>query len=296
MTRSAETQEFLSRLAVTPDGEDRFVGTCHPAWPGRAFGGQVMAKALQAAAATVDTETMQPWSIHIYFHAPMASGQPATYTVERIKDGRTLANRRVQVEQDGKLRSTATVVMGVPGEGPEHRWEVPPVPLPEELTPRERVVHPSIVALDKDLGEMGYPVDSQIDLRIVESTGTAEDDEHSVDGSVASTRRPVWMKVLVDLPDDAVTSASALCYLSDIILGTTALVPHGGRDGATGLQLGALELSLWFARPAPMDQSLLFALGTPFGGAGRALVQGVVHDAAGDVVALAVQNALMRWA
>jgi acyl-CoA thioesterase-2 len=104
------------------------------------------------------------------------------------------------------------------------------------------------------------------------------------------------MRVTVDLPDDPLTAASVLCYLSDITLGTTALEPHGGRGGATGLQLGALELSLWFTRPAPMDQWLLFAFGTPFAGGGHALVQGVVHDADGDVVAMAVQNALMRWA
>lgn len=289
MTHSTESQEFLARLEVTPDGDDRFVGSCHPAWPGRAFGGQVVAKALQAAAATVDDPGMHPWSIHTYFHAPMASGKPATYEVERIKDGRTLVNRRVRVAQDGKLRATALVVLGSPGQGPKHRWEVPPVPLPEELTPEERLVHPSLAPIDADFEAMGYPADSQVDLRFVAESGDA-----SV--SPDSTRRPAWMRLKVELPDDAVTAASVLCYLSDITLGTTALEPHGGRGGAPDLQLGALELSLWFTRPAPMGQWLLFDFGTPFAGGGRALVQGVIHDADGDVVAMAVQNALMRWA
>lgn len=274
--------EFLGRLTVTPDGEDRFAGTCHPGWPGRAFGGQVAAQALQAAAATVDGMGMEPWSIHTYFHAPVASGAPARYEVLRIKDGRTLASRQVRVVQEGRLRVTAMALFGVPGTGPDHQWGAPDVAPPQAFPPEDRLIHPTVAPVDTDFAGLGYPDESRVDLRITR-------DEADATGHV-----PAWMRVTVDLPADPVTSASTLCYLSDITLGTTALGPHGGRDATTHLQLGAMELALWFARPVPPGTWVLFQLGTAFAGGGHGLAHAVVYDQAGEVVAIAAQNALMR--
>lgn len=282
MPGASPSSEFLDRLLVAPGDGDAFTGTCHPAWPGRAFGGQVVAKALHAAASTVDAQRMQPWSIHAWFHAPVASGEPADYVVTRVKDGRTLASRLVQVMQDGRLRVTAMVLMGAPGAGPEHQWGAPDVPAPEALRPEDRLIHPSVVPVDADFEAMGYPEDSCVDLRL--TRGDAD----------ATGHVPAWMRVTAELPDDPVISAATLCYLSDITLGTTALGPHGGRDNAAGLQLGAMELALWFAKPAPPGAWLLFQLGTAVSGGGRALAHAVVYDADGDVLAIAAQNALMR--
>lgn len=283
MADASPTSEFLGRLQVSRDGaDDAFSGTCHPAWPGRAFGGQVVAKALHAAACSVDDADMQPWSIHAWFHAPVASGERADYVVTRVKDGRTLASRQVQVLQDDRLRVTAMVLMGAPGTGPEHQWGAPDVPMPEVLRPEERLIHPTVVPVDADFAGMGYPEESCVDLRLTR------------EGADATGHTPAWMRVTAHLPDDAVTSAATLCYLSDITLGTTALGPHGGREGATGLQLGAMELALWFATPVPPGEWLLFQLGTAVSGGGRALAHAVVYDRDGDVVAIAAQNALMR--
>lgn len=276
--------EFLSRLTVVPGGDDRFTGTCHPGWPGRAFGGQVAAQALQAAAATVDDPALEPWSIHTYFHAPVTAGEPVAYEVVRVKDGRTLATRHVRVVQDGRLRVTATVLLGVPGDGPEHQWGAPDTDGPDAFVPEERLIHPTVAPVDADFTALGYPAESRVDLRL-----TREDPD-------ATGHTPAWMRVTVELPHTAAISASTLCYLSDITLGTTALGPHGGRAGTTNLQLGAVELALWFARPLPPGGWVLFQLGTTFSGGGHGLAHAVAYDERGDVVAVAVQNALMRHA
>lgn len=282
MPRHDDATGFHRRLTVSPEGDDRFSGTCHPGWPGRAFGGQVVAKALHAAACTVDDDQMQPLSIHAWFHAPVASGEHAHFDVSRVKDGRTLATRQVQVIQDDRLRVTAMALMGRPGAGPEHQWGAPAVPAPDAVTPEERLVPPSVAPVDADFAALGYPDDACVDLRFTR----AEPD--------ATGHVPAWMRVTAQVSDDAVTAASALCYLADITLGTIALGPHGGREATTHLQLGALELALWFMKPIPPGEWVLFQLGTAASGGGHGLAHAVAYDQSGEVVLMAMQNALMR--
>lgn len=268
---------------MAPSGDDVFVGTCHPAWPGRAFGGQLAAQSLQAAARLADP-ALKPWSLNIYFHAPTQAGVPAQYRVTPLKRGRTIATFQVSVEQDGSLRATAIVMFGAPAEGPEHQFERPETMPPSAVPPVDRLLHPTVLPPEEDHEAQGYPAESLIEMRIPDEAY----------GNEFGPR--TWMRVLTQLPEDPVTLASALCYLSDITLGTTALQPHGGRDASAGLQLGALELALWFAGPADLSQWTLFSQDSAFAGGGHALAHGLFYNSEGDVAAAAVQNALMRWA
>jgi acyl-CoA thioesterase-2 len=278
-------QEFLARLDVTKVTADHFEGTCYPGWPGRAFGGQLAAQSLRAATATASPDFI-PWSIHAYFHAPVRANEPIDYIVRRVKDGRTTATRQVMAEQDGKLRVTAMVALGESAHGPQHQFAPPDVPGPEHLTPVERLLEPSVLSPDQDHVALGYPAEALVELRIVPS-----DMDRSDAGTFA---RRVWMRVLPDIPDDPVTVAAALTYLSDISLGTTALEPHGGRAALADLQLGALELALWFTRAAPLSQWTLFSQDSAYAGLGHGLSHGAFFTASGDVIGIAVQNALMR--
>lgn len=56
------TAEFLARFCVSakPGVEGTFIGACLPAWPGRAFGGQLAAQCLQAAFAVNPLAEMKP--------------------------------------------------------------------------------------------------------------------------------------------------------------------------------------------------------------------------------------------
>ena len=277
-----QLQEFLGRLAVTAAGSDTFFGTCQPAWPGRAFGGQLAAQILQAAAATVPEE-MSPESLHVYFHAPVRANEPAQYLVERVKQGRTLASRRVRIEQDGSLKASAMALFGVPADGPSHEYAQPPALDPEQLPARARFIDTEILPLDADWQALGYPAEALIDLRMIENPAVE-----------MGYRIQSWMKVVPRLPEDPLTVASTLAYLSDLTLGSTAMGPHGGRANATDLQLGALELALWFAGPARLHEWTLFSTNSAFAGYGHGLAHGIFHNSDGDVAAIAVQNALMR--
>lgn len=285
MPDDPRTQEFLSRFAVEAVGDDRFAGTCYPAWPRRAFGGQLAAQTLQAAAATAPTDRHLPWSLHIYFHAPVAANEPIEYEVVRVKDGATLASREVRVMQDGKLKATSMVLLGVSADGPEHQYSLPPTLPPDMVPPEERLLDPTVVPTDADYEAMGYPAEALVEVRVVREEHREEQE---------AFRSPTWMRVTVPLPDDAVTTATTLCYLSDITLGTTALEPHGGRAATTDLQLGAIELCLWFTAGARLAEWTLFAQDSVFAGQGHGLAHGTFYTSDGAFIGAALQNALMR--
>ena len=283
----SDADDFLGRFKVIPEEGDHFSGTCYPGWPGRAFGGQLAAQSLHAAALTAP-DGMEPWSTSIYFHAPVRSNEPIDYEVVRIKDGRTTSTRQVRINQDGKLRATSMSLFGRPGEGPEHHVSRPRATAPDALPPVDRIVHPTVVPPDADFEALGYPSEALIELRI--------DEVDPAIGTDPGLFRQVWMRVQPPIPQDSRTAAMTLCYLCDITLGTTALQPHGGRDATTNLQLGAIELALWFTGPANLNDWSLFSQETSFAGGGHGLSHGLFYDASGRIVAVAGQNALMRIA
>lgn len=285
----AATSEFLARLSVEHVADDRFTGACSPGWPGKAFGGQLAAQSLQAASATAPAG-MVPWSLHAYFHAPVAANERIDYDVERVKDGRTTSARLVRLTQDGKARVTVMVLFGLPGEGPEHGYLRPDAPPPRMTPPQLPLVDPTVLPPEADWASLGYPAEALVEVRVSH--------EHRVEEQEDSRAfaLPVWMRVVAEIPRDAATVASAICYLSDITLGTTALEPHGGRAGTTDLQLGAIELAFWFAESASLNEWSLFNQESSYAGGGHGLSHGVFYNSEGRVSAIAVQNALMRFA
>ena len=59
------------------------------AWQ-RVYGGQVLGQALVAASRTVDDTARSAHSLHAYFLRPGDPNHPILYTVDRIRDGRSL--------------------------------------------------------------------------------------------------------------------------------------------------------------------------------------------------------------
>ena len=70
----------------------------------RIFGGQVMAQTLIAAYKTVDNEHFAH-SFHSYFLRPGDLEKPITFTVDRIRDGKSFTTRTVKAIQDGEALS-----------------------------------------------------------------------------------------------------------------------------------------------------------------------------------------------
>src|SRR6478736_943886 len=85
-------------LRLEPQTEDCFRAHNEPSRFGRTFGGQLLAQAMHGAAATVSEHA--PHSLHAYFVASGASDLPLDISVDRVRDGRSMATRHVDVAQD----------------------------------------------------------------------------------------------------------------------------------------------------------------------------------------------------
>ena len=90
--------QFDELIHLEPHGADTFVGT-GPRYPwGGLYGGQIVAQALRAAAATVEPAFV-PHSLRAYFIRAGDHTEPVRYEVDRIRNGRSFCTRRVVARQ-----------------------------------------------------------------------------------------------------------------------------------------------------------------------------------------------------
>jgi acyl-CoA thioesterase-2 len=240
----------------------------------RTFGGQVAGQALVSAVRTV-ADGFTVHSLHGYFLRPGAPTVPTVYLVERVRDGRSFATRRVTGMQNGRAIFSMSASFHTGDEGPTHQDRAPVVVPPEEL--------PDLVGAPGPQDPWYVTEWPDWDIRRVpaEALHTRPD---------AAAQQQVWMRYRHELPPDPVFHVCALAYMSDMTLLGSARVPHP--DAVT--QGASLDHALWFLRPFRADEWLLYDQTSPSAGFGRALTQGRIYDRAGNMVAAVVQEGLMR--
>ena len=118
---------------LSPHGTDVHVGT-GPQYPwGGLYGGQIVAQALRAATLSVDSG-LEPHSIRAYFIRRGDHNEPVRYEVDRIRNGRSFATRRVVARQAVGAILNAESSFQRPEPAPKVQTLVmPQVPLPNEL-------------------------------------------------------------------------------------------------------------------------------------------------------------------
>lgn len=104
----------------------------------RVFGGQVIAQATVAAARTVGEERRMH-SLHAYFMRPGDPAVPIIYEVDRIRDGKSFATRRVVAIQHGAAIFSMSASFQVEEPGLDHQASAPDVPDPETLPPESEL-------------------------------------------------------------------------------------------------------------------------------------------------------------
>ena len=110
---------------------DVFTGPAVESRIERTFGGQIAAQAVAAAQRTVSGKDIH--SLHGYFVGPGDASQPIEIRVERIREGKSFANRQVRVYQGDVLLFTLMASFHRDGDrGPQHQDPAPEVPGPEE--------------------------------------------------------------------------------------------------------------------------------------------------------------------
>ncbi len=261
--------EFLDLLRLESHGPDTYVGIAarYP-WGERLYGGQVVAQALRAAAATVDA-TRPAHSLHSYFIRPGAPSEPIRYEVERLRDGKSFSTRQVVARQS----AGAILNISVSFQAREDEADVQLATFPAGLPSPDEA---SLV--DYSWGEL-------MDRRAVEPPDEPD-------------RRGYWIRLLADIGDDPFDHQCALAFMSDAAPSRAARWPHpefaGDMSDRGRFQGASLDHAVWFHRPTDAREWHWFDTRSHGLSGARGLVTGDVVRADGIHVATIAQEVLLR--
>jgi acyl-CoA thioesterase-2 len=250
----------------------------------RVFGGQVIGQALVAACRTV--EGRQPHSLHAYFLLGGDPKVPIIYEVDRIRDGRSFATRRVVAIQHGQPIFSMSVSFHLREEGYDHAFPMPQVPPPEEL-PSEAEIKANVMPMMPDPVRAYYERERPIELRPVEY-------QRYLSRDPKEPKFNVWIRTTGRLPDDPAIHQCVLAYASDMTLLDSALIAHGRTVFERSIQAASLDHALWFHRPFRADDWLLYAQDSPSASGARGFSRGLIFARDGTLVASVVQEGLIR--
>ncbi|HYC00540.1 MAG TPA: acyl-CoA thioesterase domain-containing protein [Candidatus Limnocylindrales bacterium] len=265
------TNDLASLLDLAPHGCDVYVGegSSYP-WGGL-YGGHIVAQALRAAAHSVE-DGLLPHSLRAYFIRRGDNSEPVRYELDRIRNGRSFATRRVVARQS----VGAILNLEASFQRAEESADIQTVAFPQGL-PASGVL----------------PATSWTDLfdrRPIPET--------SLVASAGAGRVAAWMKVAGDLGEDQLLQRCALAYLSDDL--PTEAVVRSWPDAKKLIDSGqwpfnaSLDHTVWFHRPLRADRWHLHDLSCHGLVSGRGLAIGHVFSEEGVHVATVAQEALVR--
>lgn len=262
--------------------EDIFTGPSQWMPHGRVFGGQILAQCIIAAQRT--TEDRPIHSLHGYFLRAGDINLPITFSVDRLRDGRSFSTRRVQAFQKGEVIFSMIASFQVAGPGIEHAEQMPAgIPDPETL--------PSASSI---LGDHEHPIAQYW------SKARPFDIRH-VDGDVYLTVKgehvayqATWFKTIDAMPDDVGLHRAALAYASDYSILEPIFRAHGISWAHEGLTEASLDHAMWFHRDARVDEWMLYVTESPSAESGRGLALGKIFSRDGMLVATVGQEGLIR--
>lgn len=243
------------------------------------YGGQILAQAINAAGHTV-ARPLVLHSLHSYFLREGDPDFPVVFEVDRIRNGRTFATRRVVAIQHGKAIFNVSLSYQMPEEhSVVHQRAMPEVPSPDTLINDETLYHEF---LGKDVFN-AWPFEYRQVDPINPSKPTGKSAKHFV-----------WFKTNGELADDLSLHQELLAYASDYLILNTILRPHGLVFWDASLHLASLDHGLWLHRPFQVDKWLLYELETTVAFGSRGFCRGNVYNQQGDLVASTSQECLIR--
>jgi acyl-CoA thioesterase-2 len=297
-TTSAFTSKtFTDAVALTEcEAEvfDRaFTATTQPCpWP-KAYGGDMVAQALVAAALTV-TDGKQMHSMHSYFMRPVDIGAEVRYEVEVLRDGRGYSTRQVRGFQNGKpvYVCLASLAAGEPS-GSFHASMPTDVPAPDTLPTSAAYLADRSGGTMTESSKAYWSGGRSFDMRHVPGPVYL-----TVEGG-RSPHQAIWVRPYDALrPVEGLTEAqrdtAALAYVCDYTILEPALRVLGVAWADEGLVTASLDHAMWFHRPVSMDGWLLYAQEAMSVEDGRGSAVGRFFTPDGVLVASVVQEGMLR--
>ena len=251
----------------------------------RVYGGQVIGQALVAAVRTVEPDRLAH-SMHAYFLLPGDPKVPIIYDVDRMRDGKSFATRRVTARQHGHPIFSMLVSFHTHEEGLTHQAQMPDVPPPEQL-PTEKEVRAKYLPLLPEAVRRYYERERPIEMRPVEF-------DRYTGKKYPDGRFHVWIKINGRLPDELSLHQCALAYASDMTLLDASLTPHGRTLFEKEFMAASLDHALGVHRPFRAAEWLLYAQDTPSLQGSRGFARGLIFTRDGTLVASVAQEGLVR--
>lgn len=281
----------------------------------RRYGGETAALALRAACLTIEEHVTKegdegggrgeapggarsplpaPHHAHAVFLAPADSSAALDLQVSVLRRGRTHSTCRTDVFQADRLVLSLTATFaplrpggaGDPGDLAFQRpmeTVTPPADLPD---PAEAYAH--LEGIPAWLAR--YTVAKPLEVRF-------PSDPIRVDIARGGTRRhhqQAWIRSDAPVPDSAEARASGLLYLSDALILSTALGPHGLHLTSEGMRFGTLDHTMWFHEDADPHEWLLCDMQAEWTGHERGYCTGAFYREDGSRVASFTQQGMLR--
>jgi acyl-CoA thioesterase-2 len=211
-----------------------------------------------AAGRTIDPDR-HPHSLHGYFLRPGRPDRAVLLAVDRDRDGHSFSSRHVAAVQEGEVIFSMLASFHVDEPGAEYDA------VPDELT---------------DLDEMVEGRNFLLDIRAPQPL---------IQDGVPTFPTALWLRSAHKLPDDRLTQAAALTYVSDLGSGF-------GQVHVEGLPIGgpSIDHAVWFHAPIRIDEWVQLRVWPIKAGGSRGVYQGAVRDRAGRLGATLAQEMLLR--
>jgi acyl-CoA thioesterase II len=167
---------------------------------------------------------------------------------------------------------------------------MPRVPGPEGLR-TEQQVRIDELAIGTDTGWVRSPLFPRMhyDLRPVHPRSFAKPDKRP-------PHQLFWVRLDEPAPRSARAAQAMLAYMTDMMLLSTTLLPHGVFWTTTPMQEASLDHALWFHAAPQLDKWMLWDLRARWTGSARGLASGRVFAQDGTLVASVMQEGLIRLA
>jgi acyl-CoA thioesterase-2 len=285
----ATVDDLLDLLRLSQTGPDTFVGRHAESALQRVFGGQVAAQAITAADETV-AGAFVAHSLQAAFLRPGQVGRPIRYQVERVREGRAFATRRVLADQDERPILALTASYHVPEQGFDHADVMPDVPPPESCPTMA-----DVLARASGRDPAGFLAEwAALDVRYAGDSRPGGGLPPTAGPGSSPARARVWLRTTGKLPDDPRLHAAILTYASDLTLLGATVIPHGTFVGAPGLLFASVDHALWLHRPVRADGWILYDQVSPSASAGVGFATGRMFSADGTLAASVAQEGLIR--
>jgi acyl-CoA thioesterase-2 len=212
--------------------------------------------------------------------------KPITFTVDRIRDGKSFTTRTVKAIQDGEAIFSCSVSFQKNEDGLQHQIEMSDFPSPDGLKNEYEIRKAIAGEIDPEHAPL-FLRKREVEMRPIEIQDYANPKK-------TPPYKNTWIRPEGKLPNDEVIQQAFLLYISDMGLLAAANNPHGVNFLNENLQVASLDHAMWFHRKLDLNDWILYSIDSPISGNARGYSRGAIYTQDGVLLASCAQEGLIR--